>query len=377
GVTRIAGSKVFVYFEGDYAKLEQQIRAGVAQIVLGQMMFGENWKEMIKNSALLNLPDWYVNGLISYAAQPWSVYIDDRVRDGVLLGKYDKFNRLSGTDAANAGHSLWYYIAETYGENVIPNIIYMARVSRNVESGFLFVLGVSLRTLMDESLAYYRKRYQLDDTLHQDPEGTMLKTRTKKTRDYYHFQLSSNGTHAAWVSNEKGQIKVWVYDYKKKRRKCIMREGHKLDRINDHTYPILAWHPDGERLAIVKEKRGEIHMHFHSLDRKEKLDPRPIFNIEKVLDISFSGDGKQVVMSAMNKGKSDIYIYTLASNAQKQITNDLYDDLNPRFIDRSSEIIFSSNRPGDTLVKDNEPDLRTLLPTKDLFIYDVTTGSPV
>ncbi|MCK6650137.1 MAG: hypothetical protein L6Q66_10825, partial [Bacteroidia bacterium] len=31
GVTRIAGSKVMLYFEGDHAKLDAQIRSGVAQ----------------------------------------------------------------------------------------------------------------------------------------------------------------------------------------------------------------------------------------------------------------------------------------------------------------------------------------------------------
>jgi Tol biopolymer transport system component len=56
-------------------------------------------------------------------------------------------------------------------------------------------------------------------------------------------------------------------------------------------------------------------------------------------------------MSAIQNGQSDIFIFTAASNSYQQITNDVYDDMYPRFIEHSSKIVFSSNRPDDTIGK--------------------------
>ena len=76
GVTKIMGSKIFVYYEGDHSSFDDQIRSGLAQIVLHQLMYGGNWKDVLKNNTLLNLPEWYLNGFISYVGKGWSTEID-------------------------------------------------------------------------------------------------------------------------------------------------------------------------------------------------------------------------------------------------------------------------------------------------------------
>ncbi len=82
-----------------------------------------------------------MNGLVSYISEDWNSDIDNKVKDGILSGRYDKFNRLTGEEARYAGHALWQYIADKYGESSISNIIYMAKVSRRLESGFLYISG--------------------------------------------------------------------------------------------------------------------------------------------------------------------------------------------------------------------------------------------
>jgi hypothetical protein len=69
GVTHIVGRKVFLYYENDHVSLEEQIRAGIAEVLINQMMYGGNVRDMVKNSTLLNLPEWYTKGLISYVAK--------------------------------------------------------------------------------------------------------------------------------------------------------------------------------------------------------------------------------------------------------------------------------------------------------------------
>ncbi|MEW6468033.1 MAG: hypothetical protein AB1458_03870 [Bacteroidota bacterium] len=375
GVTRIVGSKVILYFEGDHAKLERQMRMGIAEVLINQMMYGGNMKEMLKNSTFLALPDWYIQGLVSYVANKWDVEIDTKVRDGLMAGKYSKFNQLTGQDATYAGHSVWNYIADTYGENVISNLLYMSKVSRNIESSFLFVLGTSLRNLTYEWENYYLIRYSDLDKLQLLPTIKPLLEKPKATRVYSQFRLSPDGKRAIYVTNEMGQYKVWLYDIEKQKAKRILKREPKLDRINDHSYPLLAWHPSGLLFSIITEEKGEIRLTYYTLENGKK-EMIKLFNFEKVLDFSYSEDGKKLAIAAINKGQSDIYVFNIAGGGVEQITNDIFDDINPRFLNNSEKIVFSSNRPGDSL-KTVLPYTGKLSPYKDLFIYNYKTRSNI
>ena len=74
---------------------------------------------------LFPFPDWYMNGLVSYLSEDWNAEVENHVKDGMLTGRYDKFNQLTGEEATYAGHAFWQFIAEKYGESSISNIIYL------------------------------------------------------------------------------------------------------------------------------------------------------------------------------------------------------------------------------------------------------------
>ncbi|MBI3500313.1 MAG: hypothetical protein HY063_00815 [Bacteroidetes bacterium] len=379
GVTRIVGSKVFLYYDGDHSHLDKQIKAGIAEVLINQMMYGGNVKDVVRNSTLLNLPGWYAQGLISYISDEWDTDIDSRVKDGILSGKYKRFNGLEGIDAIYAGHSIWNYIAEVYGESVLSNILYMTKVTRSVESAFLFVLGTSMKNLSSEWMQYYTDRYNEKDETKNLPSASLLK-KIKPARVYQRFKTSPDGKQVIYTTNEFGQYKVWLYDFEKKKAKRIMKREQKLDRPVDYTYPLIAWHPNGDRFAIITERKGELLLTYYTLKTK-KLETQKIFNFEKIIDFSYSEDGKVMALSAVQNGQSDIFVYTPGSGNAEQITKDIYDDLNPRFINHSTKIIFSSNRPSDTIrfMSAYPLDLKKNLQPMEqnyIFIYNYKTKSP-
>jgi WD40 repeat protein/uncharacterized membrane-anchored protein len=368
GNTRIVGSKVFVYFNGDHTQFEEQIRSGIAQIIVNQMMYGGNWKEVIKNSTLLTVPDWYLNGIISYMSDPNDQYVYNRSKDAIMANKYKKFNQLTGEEAKIAGHSLWSFIADVYGENIIPNILYMTRMSRNVETGFLYVLGLSFKEVIQQYTEYYRGIFTLDRDKRLRPFAEIQDVKTKKNRSYQYFKLSPDGVNAAYVSNEMGQYRVFIYNRLSGKRKKIFKAEHKLERVPDLSYPSLAWHPTGEVLSFIIEKKDKRWLMSYDLE-SGKLSRRPIFLLEKVLDLNYSPDGQKIVFSAVKNGQSDIYVYYLIGNRQEQITDDIYDDLNPKFADGDKKIVFASNRTSDTLV--SRVPIQPLSENKDIFTYDL------
>jgi Tol biopolymer transport system component len=374
GETRIVGRKVFLYFEGDHISLEQQIRAGIAQIVINQMMYGGNVRDMVKNATLLNLPEWYTEGLVAYVAEGWNSEIDNRVRDGIVEGRFRKFNHLTGEEALYAGHSIWYYIAEKYSPAVIPNILYMTKVSRNVESSFLFVLGVNMRVLTLEWMNYYQQRYAMNDPSRILPAFDPFIAKPKSSRVYSDAKISPDGRYVTYVTNEMGQIRLWLQDLSTGKRKKLFKQGQKLDRINDYSFPLVSWHPSGQVLAYIYERLGETWLVIYDVESGDKIT-KPVYNFLKILDFAYSPDGKSFVMSAVTNGQSDIYVYSIGSGGATAITKDIYDDLYPRFVNNGKSIIFSSNRNADTLGK-VDPDVR-LGTSFDLFVYNWQSRSNV
>ncbi len=413
GNARIVGSKIFLFFEGDYTKLDQQVRAGICRMIINDMLYGGDWKDVIKNSALMNFPDWYTEGLVSYYSDGWNANIQDRVRDGVISGRYEKFNRLNDEESIYAGHSIWKYIADQYGESVIPNILYMAKINRSIESGFIFVLGLQLTALMEEHEIYYTGIFEQQSMGRAESEMFEAQVKTKKNQVYGQYKLSPDGKKAAFTSNVLGQYRVWVYDideyhrediarrkaydvekaehdrkeaakqatskdyrakaykaYKPKLHpaKKIYKAEHKLDRIVDKSYPVLEWNPRGTELSFITESKGTVWLNTYSIADK-KTFKRELFGLQKVLAFDYSHTGKKLVMSGVNNGQSDIYLYHLLGNRQERLTNDNFDDLEPRFLNKSQKVVFTSNRVDDTLrVKHKSP----ILPkTTDVFTLNL------
>lgn len=376
GITHIIGHKVFLYFNGDLNHFIRQIRAGIAKIIIEQTLYGGSVGTQIKNTTLMSLPEWYVNGAISYISESWSPEIDNFVRDGILSGRYRKFNQLTGTDARYAGHAIWNFIAEKYGKSVMSNILYMSKISRNVESGFLYVLGISYKDLMKECYNYYYQKYSNEDNNRSLPRDGLLIKKPKDDIVYGKIELNPTGQRAAFTANDMGKNKVFVYDLISRDKKRIFRTGYRLDEKVDYSYPIMAWHPTGRILAMITETRGGVMLYLYDFEDRSRIR-QELVNFDKILDFSYSPDGRLLLLSAIQKGQCDLFTYNLSSSSYEQLTNDYYTDLYPRFMDGTRKILYSSNRTSDTLrfSKIEEFDLETVQPKLDLFLYDYNTRS--
>jgi len=374
GVNKIVGHKVILYFDGNHEDLNKQMRLGIAQVMFNEMMYGGSLTNVIRSSTLLNIPPWFEQGFVYYAASGWTTEIDNHVRDGIESGRYKKFNHLTGIDATYAGVSIWNYIAQTYGETVIPNVLYLTRTSRSIESAFLFVLGTNLKGLTSDWLNYYKAQYKKDISAVVIPKTTPILKRPKTTRTYYQLHASPDGRYVVYSTNEMGQMKVWLYDLQTNKRKKIFKQGKKINRVLDYSYPLMAWHPTSQLFSIILEEKGKLMLYTYTLS-DQKLEGRRIVNFQKIVDFSYADDGTKFAMSAVQDGQTDIFVFTAASNAFEQITKDVYDDITPRFIDHSNKIIFCSNRPDDTLKLGG--DFHKMQRHYDIFEYNYATHSSV
>lgn len=377
GETKVVGNKVFVYFDGDHNHLRAQMREGVAGVLINSMLFGTNLQEIVQNAVLLNLPGWYTNGLMAYCGEEWSTDLDNQLRDLVQSGKYKNFDKLAKDHPRLAGHAFWNYIGLHFGRSTVSNLLYLTRINRSIDAGFLYVLGSGYRRTTDAMLDYYRKRYRDEARSTKTPDqANQIVIKNKKKLPFYQVKVSPDGRRIAWVSNDIGKWRVWVMDLETGKRKRVLKGGARNAlQATDYGYPQLAWNPDNQRLAVLYERRDIPRIALLDLakGKKEISDLSPeyqrVFSMDYVTPVD-------IALSAAVKGFSDLFIYHTVTRQTERITQDFWDDLDASVatIDGHKGILFASNRPTDTLSIEK---LDTVLPLNrfDVFFYDLDNRS--
>lgn len=372
GYSRLITNKVSLYYENDHIEFQKQIASAIAEVIINEMLYNAEVKDRIPSSSLINMPDWYLKGLINYVAWGWDDEAENRVKDGIMSGEYKNINHLEYENAIYAGQSFWRFLGREYGDALIPNIIYLTKVYKKIDDGILYVVGKKLKELLVEWQAFYRKEYSDDKDLTGEDGNTIR--RSKKDQIYQQVKISPDGAYISYVTNDLGRKKIWLYNQATGKHKVIFRAEPKYDYVSDKTYPVMAWHPSGRILTFINEEKAGLVIYFYRVAERS-TEKRNLLYFDKVLDFSYSPEGSSLVMSAVKDGLTDLYIHTIASATNEQITRDIADDLNPAFLNNSpNEIIFSSNRLSDTLTNTGDPFERLGL-TFDLFTYDIAAGT--
>ncbi len=373
GVTNIYGSKVYLYFDGNHENFDRMIRGGIMNVYAHWVVQGATMGSNITADYLINVPSWFYSGLASYFGESWNSDIDAHVKDGILTQRYADFDELSPVDATYAGHSFWKYIVDIYGEKAIAKVLYTTRSTKNIERGFSLTTEERYRQLLVNWYKYYYVMYHPDKERTM-PDGDELLKRPKKKRDYYNFCFSPDGEHQAYITNEAGQIRVWLKSSNRKKARCIYRRYAKTEENPDLSFPLIAWNPDGSILGMTMEDKGHCYYYPYNIE-SGKWEKRFLVDVEKITAWSYSNDGKMMLFSGFKNGQSDIYLYSFLSRSFRNLTNDFYDDYDPIFLN-DKQIVFSSNRDRDSLTLPEDFMEATPQKNYDLFLYEYGKNDP-
>jgi len=364
GQTKIVGNKVFIFFDGNHNHLQRDIREGIATVYLNAMLFGSNLQEIVQNAVLLNLPDWFKQGLVTYIGEAWSTEKDNQLRDILLRDKYqqktkfDTFKKMVEDYPTLIGQSVWNYISEIYGPATVSNLLYLTRINRSVESGFLYVLGSSYEQTIENWLDFYLKQYKQETAAMQPlTEKQLVAIKNKHNVPLTQVKLSPNGQYLAYVLNEIGKYQIYIQDLRSTDRTLVKKGGFRNQfQATDYNYPLIAWNPSGFELAVMYERRDVIFLDKYDTNTKETLTEEVDPKIQRVYSMDYVNNVDMVLTA--------------------KITNDFWDELDAVYVEADNQkgILFASNRQ-DTVIKNAKLD--TILPihTFDIFYYDLENKS--
>ncbi|UYQ93108.1 hypothetical protein MKQ68_23790 [Chitinophaga horti] len=350
GVTKLVGNKLLVYFDGNHENLRRQIRQGIARVMLETLLFGEDIGEFAGNAVLIDFPNWFTDGFIAYAAENWNSQLDEELKVVLASGRYRSFNQLAFEKPLLAGQAFWYYVESKFGKDAVPYLMYITRINRGLKKGFEQVLRMTPKAAMKDFMVFNTRRYQEDNRRRrQVTRGQSIVAREiTSNADYYRFAANPKNNSYAAIEYKNGKYKVQVQVGIYSTPKVILKSGVRMmSNKLDPNYPLLAWNQKGNKLAVAYEHEGKSKLMIYDLITKIKVI-QDLTMFDRVVDMKFFWEhDNSFLFSAIKNGHTDIYTYSASNFKTEQVTNDVYDDLDPSFVafPGKSGIIYSSNRP--------------------------------
>ncbi|MBX2967459.1 MAG: PD40 domain-containing protein [Cyclobacteriaceae bacterium] len=377
GETDFVKPYVEVAHTGTAQELKDELLFRITDLMLKEMMYGGNLKDMFQSALLMNLPEWFVSGASRYVAHGWTADMDDYIRYIIKTRGAKKINRYNDEEAALIGQSIWNFIVERYGKSSVSNILNYTRVTRNEERSILITLGVSYNQLLNEWHKFYT---QMSETVGQSyirpADSLKFSTGHNLTTEFTTIKLSPDGRYLAYAENDRGRYVVKVRDLVTKRETVVLAGGTRvIEQRVDYRLPIISW-SDANTLGVVGVKQGQYTFWLYDLNTRTKL-PRELDRFSNVRSFTFSGNGRLVVLSGDFEGQSDLFLLSTRRDRVRRLTNDSFDDLDPSFIPGTNRIVFSSNRVTDSLTTGERKSLGDLTNNYNLFVYDLDTTTNV
>ena len=356
GITKLVNNKMIVYFDGNHEHLRKQIRQGIARTLVENILFGDDLGEFAANQALLDLPQWLVDGYVDYVAEPWSTDLDDQLKSALLSGEYRNFYAFAYEKPLLAGHAFWKYLADKYKKENVTYFLYLARVYRNLNTASQRICKKKFKEVLREFMTDREEMYYNDIRGRKNfPKGTIsIVEEVKRNKDFMHFTANPaprSQTYAV-VEYIKGKYYVVLYENLVD-RKVLLKTGVRSNENEvNPAYPLLAWDGKGTRLACIYWEEGKVKLFVYDMVARFKRIRQTIPHFEQIQDMKFRLNSNTLLLSAVKNGQSDIFVYNIEKDTYEQVTNDSYADLDATFVSfpNKSGIIFSSNRPNPNAV---------------------------
>ena len=377
----LAQSRVEVAYTGNQISFKKKLVNDISLLFVYDMLYGGNMKEALQSSLLLTLPEWFMSGSAAYISEGWSPELSDYMRDFFKNRNVRKPTLLTGNDAKMIGHSIWNYIADKYGKDKISDILNLTRIIRNEQTSITSTLGVtSYNRFLRDWRAYYLNQAKNTEQFYVDPKPSWKFKLNELTASENSaiIKVSPDKKWTAVSEIKNGRYKVYLVESETGSKK-IIRQG-KVDFVGGHLKtqaPLLGWSRNNT-LAIlaVENDRQNFYLYENLGTKKLKVRVKRTFKgLEQIVDMDISNDGTMLAVSADKGGQNDLFLISVSRSSVMALTNDLYDDISPRFVQGSSRrVVFASNRPTDSLGTD-KGSFKSIAASVSLFEHDGNPGS--
>jgi hypothetical protein len=344
----LAKFRIEVAFKDNLVAFKQEITKQIVRVYLHDLLFGGSVRDVLQNSLLLNVSDWFVLGMSAYLASGDSPEMRRFTYQIISENKIRRLQVATGAEAELLGQSIWSYIANTYGKQAIGNILNLTRIIRSEQSSLSSTIRKPFSKFLKDWYEYYLN----------DAKNLEIATSKVFPSSFYlppsnqinSFQASPDGLFEAFVTDEFGRYKVYLHNVATDKLQLLQQTGLKdLNRTSDGKGPLISW-SGNNRLSVLFNEQGFTWMKNYQVNKGGNYTSEPKLKIANLsyLDMKVSSNGMKALVRVLEKGQVDLGIYDLKRNKLNLLTKDAYNETEAHWMP-DNRVIYITDRYIDSL----------------------------
>jgi Tol biopolymer transport system component len=305
------------------------------------------------NDSALRIPLWFIEGMAEYLSiGPVDPNTSMWMRDAVRRDKLPVIRKLVNSYKYfpyRWGQAVWAYITGRWGDEVIGKM--MKSVGRNGDYEVILesILGIKTKQLSADWHKAMKEAYSplIEKTQAPDTFARVLFKGTENNPYNIAPSISPDGKSIVFLSTrDMFSIDLYLADAEKGtiRRKIVSTAVDPHFESIQFIRSAGAWDAKGERFAFGGVTRGRPVLIILDMIRDKTEREIPFKELAEILSPAWSPDGRYITFTGIAGGVSDLFIYDLQDDILKQMTRDVFADLQPVWSPDGKTIAFVTER---------------------------------
>lgn len=375
GFTEFFKNRVVIPYEGEWEKFRHVIHHELTHAVMLQQVYGAGAQSIITGLTQFQMPLWFIEGLAEWESRGWDIESDMFMRDATVSGYLPDIPQLSAFLAYKGGQSVLRYIADTYGQEKIGELVNKIKATKSSKRGFKQSIGIDVEELSKRWQLYLKRQYWPDIADRKEPEEFSQRiTNHKEWRNFVNTSpvMSNRGDKIAFLSDKEDYFDIYIasaIDGAILKKVVRGQRAGDLEELHWLRGRGISWSPDDEKLVFSAKAGAEDQLHIVNV-KKEKIEQSINVGLDGIYNSAWSPDGDEIAFMGLKDGQADLYIYNLKTKSLRKLTNDIFSNVEPSWSPDGKKLLFASDR-GSYL--DEYPDylLPENLNMKNYDIYEI------
>ncbi len=372
GFTESLKNRVVVPFEGSYAALEELLTHELTHAYLNAL--DNRLASTFRSLRPTSFPFWFSEGLPEYLSVGGEDdYNNMFILDMVVNDNLPSLENIYGYLAYRLGESFLTYLGKTYGSDKVSEFFYNTRSAGDLDSASSSVFGMEFEDL-ESRWKYQLKRDYFPVVNSHGIPSELYEQVTDDSEDGSYFnqapRYSPDGSRYVYFSNQGARYSIWMAGSQgfAEPRKIITGEATGAMEEFYYFRSNLSWFPDNRRIAFVAKTSDGDRIHIADVERERIERSISIPQLSAIFEVDISPDGSRIALAGQAGLQTDLFIYDLNTGFTTRLTNDLYNDLQPRFSPDGTMLAYSSERRGSSATEGYFGGM-----TKNIFSIDLAS----
>ncbi len=305
------------------------------------------------SSMEMRIPLWFIEGMAEYlsigAVDPNTAMW---MRDAVLRKELPEIRKLENSYKYfpyRWGHALLSYIGGRWGDEVIGKMMKSIGRTGSAEAVLEGMLGIKLKQLAADWHKSMQDAYLplVDETETFEKYARPLVAGSETSIYNIAPSISPDGTEFVFLSTrDLFSVDLYLGDTEtgKVKRKLTSTAVDPHFESLQFVRSAGSWDAQGEKFVFAGIVKGKPALSILDMKRNRHERDIPFPEIGEILSPAWSPDGSSIAFCGLTGGITDIFIYDLENEVVRQMTRDVYGDLQPAWSPDGRRIAFVTER---------------------------------